>query len=169
MTLDDFYRQHRKKLLYFIRRKVYDYDAAEELLHEAFIKATLNPYDPTRGTTMLTWIRMIINYVLDDYYRRCGARQPVGGPLVSLEDVSKTVIKTLDATYNPERSFMTTADVKAAISGLPLTLRAVARMAFIEDLTNIEIAGIMGVERHTIQVWKEKAKCLLKEHLASYR
>ncbi len=70
VTVEAIYTEYYKKVSCFVAKKVGDYDAAEDIVSDVFLKVAGNieRYDPKKAA-LSTWIYTIANNTVLDYYR----------------------------------------------------------------------------------------------------
>ena len=146
--LYDFYMP---RIYRFVLLKVGQREEAEDLTHQAFLKAweNIEQYD-FRGYSFGSWLYRIARNVTVDYYR--GARLEV-----SVEDVSEIHLAKDDSLEeNVERSLEWQGLVES-IKKLKEVEQDVIVMRFVEDLSLKDIASAIGKSEGAVKVIQHRA------------
>jgi len=159
---------HLDALYATARRLTRDSAAAEDLVHDTFVKALANQRSFRPGTNLRAWLLTILhNTFLNDVRRRQGspvddraddpdaaaARQPATGP-------------------SPEESLLseaTAAEVDAALNDIPDVYREAVWLRDAQELTYAEIAGVLGVPAGTVMSRIARGRRLLHQALVARR
>lgn len=146
-ALEGLYERHATMAYSIALRITADPTAAEDAVQEAFLGVwrSAEHYEDGRGT-IRTWLLSIVRHRAIDLVRR---RRPVAelpesdGPLPAalvLPDVWSEVSSRLDH-----------GAIRAALDGIPAVQRESIELAYFGGLTQVEIAGRMGVPLGTVK------------------
>lgn len=118
-----------------------DVGEAEELVQETLVRAwrQADRFDPSRGRVG-TWLFGIARHVATDRWRYRGRR-----PTVALDESTD---HALDGGFT---ELVDAWDVALALEGLPAAQREVLVMAYRHDLSQSEIAGVLGIPLGTVK------------------
>jgi RNA polymerase sigma-70 factor (ECF subfamily) len=144
------------------RRLTRDPSAAEDLVHDTYVKAFRHQGRFRRGTNLRAWLMAILhNTFLNDVRRRKGSpidadddaadRQPAPGP-------------------TPEESLIARAaaeEVESALASLPEAYREAVWLRDAQEMTYAEIAEILGVPLGTVMSRIARGRRLLHDRLAN--
>lgn len=149
------YDKYKDKIYtYFWYRVNFNNDIAEDLTAEVFLKAYKNfeDFDPSRS--FQAWIYAIAHNHLVNHYRT--ANREIDLERAAVIAVDET--KDLDAKFEIER-IMTT------IKCLDSYCREVLELRFIDQLSNSEIADLLGKDEGAIRTQISRAMQILKDKL----
>ena len=145
------YDHYLPKIYRFVLLKVSHREEAEDLTHQAFLKAweNIEQYD-FRGYSFGSWLYRIARNVTVDYYR--GSRLEV-----SVEDVSEVhLAKDNSLEESVERSLEWQGLVES-IKKLKEVEQDVIVMRFVEDLPLKDIAEAIGKSEGAVKVIQHRA------------
>ena len=130
------YDRYIQKIYRFVYYKVFDKEAAEDIVSEAFIKAfdRINTYDPGKGS-LSSWLYRIARNAVIDYYR--GRKETA-----NIEDAfglgfDERLAEKLDAKESFEK-------IAAYLETLSPKQREIIILRIWEELPYKEIAEIVG-------------------------
>jgi RNA polymerase sigma factor (sigma-70 family) len=151
------YRERRQGFLAWAKRHAPDPATAEDILHDAFIKALTNASALTLVEDLAGWIFSAMRNRLIDLWRSEGARRRAGAVRVPdeiLEEVAE------EAGYDPSdgliRGEMMTA-LEVAIDALPAEQREVLQAQSLDGITFKELAERTAVSIDTLMARKRYA------------
>jgi RNA polymerase sigma-70 factor (ECF subfamily) len=172
------YEAYQPKILRYLTRMVGE-DEAEDLTQEVFIKAG-NAIANFRGESSLsTWLYRIATNQAYDRLRspssRCMAQS--GMPCHPLnEDIIEEIDKVTsnicgigklpDVEQQVVRKEMSNC-ILSYINQLPESFRVVLLLSDLEELSNREIAEILGVTLDTVKIRLHRARAMLREQFLS--
>ena len=144
------------------RRLTRDQAAAEDLVHDTYVKAFRHHRGFREGTNLRAWLLAILhNTFLNDVRRRKGSpvetdaeaadRQPAPGP-------------------SPEEALIARAqadEVDAALAALPEAYREAVWLRDAQDMSYAEIAGILQVPMGTVMSRIARGRRLLHDQIAA--
>lgn len=136
-----------------------DYDAANDLLQEGFLKVfqKLNKYNPSGS--LGGWIRTVISNTCIDHYR---SNKWEKNKKLFDNDYE---MDSLLVSFNEVENRFKEADFLSIIKDLPEGYRIVLNLYFLEGYKHQEIAEKLGVSLGTSKSQLFKAKKFLKEIL----
>lgn len=70
MSTEEIWTQFKAEIHNFIKRRISDHDAAEDLLQEIFIKIHLNKDSLNESSKLSSWVYQITRHAIIDYYRK---------------------------------------------------------------------------------------------------
>jgi len=151
----EYYENYKNKIFnYFWYRVNFDRDLAEDLTSEIFLKAydKYDQYDPHRP--FQSWIFAIAHNHLVNFYKSASRSTPLDGVINTLKIENQNIEDRLDLE-----------NIVQEISNLPDYQKEVLTLRYINQLSNNEIAEILGKDETTIRVAIHRALNLLKDKL----
>ena len=152
---EEIYRTYHPKVLSYLRYRLQDSYAAEDLAADVFVKvyARLDSYDE-RKASLSTWIYTITRNALTDRYR---TRRP-----------TEELPETLAAEDSPEES-VCNADLLErladALEKLPERERDIVILRYSSGMTLRAIAARLGISYAYVKILQNKALGFLKKEL----
>ncbi len=148
-AFETLFRRHQGEVYGWILRMVRDTAAAEDLTVDTFwrLHKSCARFDPAREFG--PWARRVASNVALDYLRKVRRE-------VSLDE-------SLAADSAPDPDLART--IREAFARLSPKLRAVARLALIEQLPQAEIAGALGISVSAVKTRAFRAVHLLRKDL----
>lgn len=129
-----------------------DFDSAQDLLQEGFIKVFQNLHKYKREGSLEGWIRRtIINKAIDEYRSNVKDRELT-------EFTEDIVINHNSFVDNLASNNMDVDDFLQMIHSLPKGYRIILNLHFVEDYTHKEIAKKLGITEGTSKSQLAKAK-----------
>ena len=145
-----FYHAHYGVILTVAEQRLDTRQAAEDATADVF-QIAWRRFSDEGATLSLPWVyRILRNVVGTEYRRRERARR-------ALDRLSDTVA-------DPQRAD-DRVDVRGALAALPERERELLFMAYWEDLTHDEIAGILGITTGALRVRLTRARARLRDAL----
>ncbi len=147
-------------------RQLFDVQMAEDIVQEVFLTVWNKPesWNPDMGCRFHTWLyRVVINRCID--YRRKVNRR---GPEYSYEEMTElTEDETYfgDQSYEPEKVGLLDekqANLKQAISKLDVRSRTALNLFYYEQMSQKEVAEIMGTTPKAVESIVARARKTLK-------
>lgn len=147
-ALDPLYRRHREPALAVAMAFLRDRNAAEDLVHEAFLRAwrRADSFSSHRGTFRSWLLSIVRNAAIDQLRQQAMQRRPsVIAAQESLQaaadlDIPAQVVLSLEADR-----------LHAALARLVLEQRVAVQQAFFAELSHREIAEIEGLPLGTVK------------------
>ena len=166
MDFQEVYDGYKAKIVRFMARMVSEQDA-EDLAQEAFLKVSRALPGFKGESSLSTWIyRIATNTALDRLkapaYRQASLEQSrAAGP----DDTD--VLELEDNASPPADQNLIIEQMNECIRGLvaklPSEYRVVITLSEMEDLTNREIADILGISIDTVKIRLHRARAALKK------
>ncbi len=155
-AFQELYARYNKPLFSFIYRMVNDYERAEDLLQDTFLKTLVKRYQP-RGK-LSTWLyKVATNLCLNELKK--------GRRTVQLRgDVSNP----RDRPHREAERRELSQRIEEAVSSLPSAQRAAFCLRHYQGLTYQEIAGVVGCPLGTVKSRIHSAIRNLKTYLEEY-
>jgi len=154
-AFDELMSRYKARLYSFICRYVADRDEAYDLLQESFINIyqKIHLYDPKRKFS--TWAFQIALNKCRDWGRKKALRRilPFSAFDKTGDDVS-FLENLADDRGNPEHMLAGKRELEelaAAVAELPEKLKTPLIMCVLEDMSQEECAGILGVSQKTVE------------------
>lgn len=153
------YRRHVQAIYRYIYYRVGDVSTAEDLTAEVFLRAIdgLPDYEP-RGVPFVAWLYRIAQARIADHFRRERRVGTValGEDLPSAED--SPLVKVELSFYHEE--------LRTAISELTLDQQQVIILKFVEGLSNVEVAQMLGKTEGAVKSLQHRALAALQRLMA---
>ncbi len=146
-AFDALFERYRRRLFGFLFRRCDETAAAEDLFQETWIRVirARKRFDPRRRFS--TWLFQIANNLCRDRVRRLAVdirkRE-------ALHEQARARSESAAAS-SPELSVALPADLRERLAALPDRLREVLVLRYYYDLSEGEIAEIVGVPRGTVK------------------
>lgn len=147
----------------FIRSKVSDEDAAEDLLQETYLRIQKNLGRLADEDRIASWVYRIARNLIHDHYRKGGRTD-----YVAPADLERLELATADrngssATDNRNEEVMSW--LPASIGNLPVKYRQAVRMFELERRPQKEIADTLGISLTAAKSRVRRGRALLVEWL----
>jgi RNA polymerase sigma-70 factor (ECF subfamily) len=142
------------KIYRFIFYRVGHKETAEDLAEDVFVKAFGSLPSLEDDKVFESWLYTIARNKVIDYYRSKKA-------LVPIEEVENTLEYETNIIDIVNLDFQHKAIIKA-LKELPSDQQLVIKLKFFEDLSNSEIAALLGKEEGAIRVIQHRAIAKLK-------
>lgn len=145
------YQQYKPRLLAICRQYAKEEDAAEDLLHDAFV-VILTSLNQLRNTDKLgAWMTSIVRNVGYHYREHLGKEQMALEQMAKESETTAETILSLD--YN---------QIQTLVSQLPKGYQQVFRLSVFEGLSHQEISNLLGIAPHTSSSQLFHAKRMLQ-------
>ncbi len=159
-AISELYRQHAPTLLMHLRINMQSAEDAEDLLLDVFVAALERDslYGLSAAEQRL-WLWRVARNKLVDYYRKQKRRQHL-----PLEEVSETLDQ--DCELMPEWTALHNEEhrnLRAAIECLPSLQKEVVLLRFVNGLSVLEIAHILGKRDTAVRMILSRSLNLLRE------
>ena len=146
-SFDTVVREHQKRVHRFVLLMVKDEDAADTITQECFLRA-YQAMTNFRGECRVdTWLlRIAVNLVRDHVKNR---RASFWKRLVGFGSEDGPEFQVHSADPSPERAVLARAEVAAVWTGvgkLPRQQREVFLLRFVEEMSLLEIAEVLGLQ-----------------------
>lgn len=181
-ALAELFTQYRDRLWrmvhYRLDSRLHGRVDADDVLQEAYVNAVSRVYsflqDPTRS--FFVWLRLVVNQTLVDVHRRhlgsqmrdAGREVTIGGVVcASASSMSMAAFLIGDLT-SPSRVAMRNelaARLDEALAGMDKIDREVLVLRHFEELSNKEVAEVLGIEQKAASIRYIRAIARLKDIL----
>lgn len=160
MGFEEVYDKYFARIYNYIRYRVLDRGAADDLVSAVFEKVLDNfgSFDPARAP-LEPWLFAIARNTLNDYFRRRRVRG-----WFSLTDREENIASSESVEGTAQRN-EENARLLAALGGLSEVERELIAMKFTLDLTNRDIAAQAGLGESNVGVILFRAMGKLREKL----
>ena len=154
--LETLYRAHFQKVYSYVYYRVLNPSVAEDITSDVFVKVVKHHdgFDPSRAS-FSTWIMRIAHNALVDHYRTrktCASIEELG----SSEPLCVDDYPALD-----ERQ----AQVARLLSHLSSEDREIVFLKFHEEMKNVEIAKLLGMNPATVATRVRRALQTMRSHM----
>jgi RNA polymerase sigma-70 factor (ECF subfamily) len=156
-TFDRLMIDHLPAAQRFAARLCGDVSLAEDVLHDAIVRATSNWRSFAMKSKFTTWLFAVIVNVWRDRMRVSRSETPLDSSHVD----SRAAGSSLESTEIG-------AIVAAKISSLPPRQREVLVLIAYEDMSTVEAAHVLGISEQNVRVNLFHARQRLKQELAPY-
>jgi RNA polymerase sigma-70 factor (ECF subfamily) len=165
MTLEREALAHVDAMYNLARRLTRDDAAAEDLVQETFARAWGALASFARGSNLKAWLFRILRNAHIDSTRKISAE-----PRDDLDDavVDETAAAALDDAATAKIRSLAAQDIEAALVALPEAQRIVILLD-LEDLSETEIASVVGCAVGTVKSRLSRARAALRESLAQWK
>lgn len=160
----ELYRLHAGRMLGIARRYLGDRAAAEDLLHDCFLKvfASMGKFTWRGEGSLRVWLdRVMVNMALDELRRNGRSR------CVPLDDRLPEPAAEPDADPDEVRR-IPRGKLMELVAGLPDGYRTVFNLYCVEGLSHREIAGQLGINEHSSASQLSRAKAMLAKKIKEY-
>ncbi|MBR6758682.1 MAG: sigma-70 family RNA polymerase sigma factor [Bacteroidaceae bacterium] len=154
------YDRYAPLMMAVAQRYVGDYDVAQDVLQEAFIKVFSSLHTFSATGSLEGWIRRIVINSALEYLRT----NDILHESVELEEIALSATTTETVIDN-----ISADELLATIATLPSGFRTVFNMFAIEGYSHKEIAQQLGVTESTSRSQYNRAKALLKKKLENMK
>jgi RNA polymerase sigma-70 factor (ECF subfamily) len=170
ILFDRYYAQVKR----FLRRKGLSAEDAEELTQDAFISVYKGIGGLNDSSQFEAWLFRIALNAFRNFIERGQAKKregirvdlgdgssDEGGRRGGLDSIAGSGADPVEELINAER----TAAIHAAITALPVQMRRCLQLRVAQELSNQEIAALMGISINTVKAHLQQARKLLAEKL----
>ena len=160
--------RHALRLFHYVFRLLQDETKANEVAQEAFVKVYLNREKFRGASKFSTWLYSIATNIVRDHLRGKSRRHEVSLDAETdehqslgevLPDSNGTPTDTLIAEERAEQ-------VRRAVQALPEDLRTPLVLAEYENLSQDEIAEVLGCTRKAVEMRIYRARVTLRQVLS---
>lgn len=146
---------HREELLGFIRSKVSDAQAAEDILHDSLIKVMGSRSQLEDEDKLVAWFYRIVRNAIIDRYRREQTEEKY------LEQYAREAV----VFGTPEEEASVCACFRAMIPGLKVEYREMIESVELGEADPKQVAAELGITTNNLKVRRYRARQKLKEEL----
>lgn len=167
--LQTIYALLNDKIRRYLTRMVGETEA-EDLTQEVFIKVGRGLKDFRRNSSLSTWIyKIATNTALDRLRERSFQKEPSNIQQENGEEEARdSYISAKDHRPSPEISLIKkemNACIRGIVERLPENYQTALMLSDFEELTNAEIADILGISTDTVKIRLHRARIRLKKEL----
>ncbi|GAB1372157.1 sigma-70 family RNA polymerase sigma factor [Candidatus Kapaibacterium sp.] len=153
----------KEKLFRYARKMLQDYDEAEDLVQEVFLKLWVNREELSRKSSVEAFAMTMTKNLCIDRFRSKQYQTSNTGL-----DASEIELHDHGITPDLKTEQLEAVElVKRVMNTLPDTLRQVVEYRDIEGLSYQEIADLMGMNINTLKVNLSRARKKIREKLSS--
>lgn len=159
------YETYAARMMGLCLRYCKDYDAAQDLLHDGFIKVFTQIKTYSGSGSFEGWMRRIFVNTVFEYFRQEKKRHFI----ISDSDGEEPEIEVLDENLN--RFFnddITEEKLLEMIQEMPPGYRMVFNLYVFEDMPHKEIAKKLGIKENASRSQYSRAKSYLRQKVNSY-
>lgn len=158
VVIAEIYDEYYGKIYNYIYHKTGDRPLAEDLAADVFLRA-LEAVQSNKGwtTSLQGWLYRIAHNLVVDHYRRQSKRE--GPPL------NERIASTDDRSVQIAERILASAKVRSALHHLTEQQRQVIVLKFAEDLSNREVAEILGKTEGAVKALQHRGLAALRRVL----
>lgn len=160
-SLRGLYRQEAGLLLAIARRIVRRREVAADVVHDAFVDIweRAGQFDPTRGSARV-WLASIVRYRALKYVRSAAREADLDLEAQdAMQDDRPDPFARLASAQDAAR-------LHGCLAGLPEERRRALLLAYVDGLTQSDIASRLGAPLGTVKAWMRRSLLALRECLA---
>lgn len=182
-ALAELFSRHRQRLWRIVKfrlhRRLSDRIDPDDVLQEGYLAADarMAHYDADSGLSPFVWLRMIVNQTLVDIHRRhLGAKMRDAGREVAIHGCrypqatsASLAVQLAGSLTSPSRAAIRAerfSAIQQAIESMDALDREVLALRHFEELTNAEIAEVLGIQEKAASIRYVRAIRRLKAILA---
>lgn len=151
---DPLVRSLGNRALCFALMNVGDFETAQDIVQEAFVRCWTSPKTPSAEAEFLRWLYRVIVNLARDYHRQRARLDHLPIPPILLADPIEQIERRAEDQ-----------EVLAALQTLSLRERQVIYLRYFEDLPFASVATIMGLPHVTVRVLVHRTLGKLKRQL----
>lgn len=157
-SFEECFRAHYDKALRFVRKRVTDWQAAEDIVMDAFIACyeKYDSFDPERAR-FATWLYVVLKNKLKNYYRDNKLHE-------DLDDCEEAVGGFEDNLLAAETLHGFRQELARAMEELPETQKKIVQYKYFQNKNATEIAALTGLEPGNVRVQLSRALKKLRVH-----
>jgi RNA polymerase sigma-70 factor (ECF subfamily) len=158
IVLAEIYDEYSVKIYNYIYHKTGDRALAEDLMADVFLRALEAIQDDKGWTSSLQgWLYRIAHNLVVDHYRRQSKRE--GPPL------NERIAATDDRSVQIAERILSGGKVRSALEHLTEEQQQVIVLKFAEDLSNREVAEILGKTEGAVKALQHRGLAALRRVL----
>lgn len=152
------YDHFKERIYRFIYFRIGHKEISEDILSDTFVKAWLKIDQVNSPKALSSWLYQVAKNNIIDYYR-------IRKTTVDLEEVADIIIEEGVNPVDEANLQIEHLKILKLLDSLPKEQQDVIKYKFFEDLTNGEIAHVMGKTEGAIRVIQHRAIIKLKDLL----
>lgn len=155
----EFYSTYYEKVVFYIRKKIFNAFDAEDLASEIFLYcySHYDDYDPQKSS-LSTWLYLIVNSRIKNHYRDAKPNIDLEALVGVLHDDR---VDMDECVYLEQMKWQ----LERAMGKLTVRQRQIVKMRYFEEKTNAEIADLLGMTRINIRVQLSRALDILEKYV----
>lgn len=157
------YETYAARMMGLCLRYCKDYDAAQDLLHDGFIKVFTQIKSYSGSGSFEGWMRRVFVNTVFEYFRQEKRKEFI--ILDGEEPEIETVDENLERLFNDD---ITEAKLLEMIQEMPPGYRMVFNLYVFEEMSHKEIAKKMGIKENASRSQYSRAKSFLRKKLEGY-
>ncbi|MFL9950521.1 RNA polymerase sigma factor [Paraburkholderia agricolaris] len=159
----DLVREHRRRLYYFVLRRIGSAVDAEDITQEAFVEAA-DAYGSWRGDSRLsTWLYGIAMNLVRNHLNRCPERRY----RFESDDESLFEAHECESVENAFERKQTVNVLIEEMGGLPVEMREILMMVGVQQMSYEEISVVLGIPIGTVRSRLSRARSTLRRKLSA--
>ncbi|MBR1520007.1 MAG: sigma-70 family RNA polymerase sigma factor [Bacteroidaceae bacterium] len=159
--IEEAFRMHRQQLVNYVNKRVDDYDLAEDIVQDAFVRL-LGMEVGVREESIKPLLFTTCQHLIFDYLRRKKVAETVYQYMYTCEshavETSEAILYAQELSTEEER----------VVSAMPWKRQQVYRLSRFEGQSIGEIAASMGVAHKTVEVHLFVGRKEVREQLRAY-
>jgi RNA polymerase sigma factor (sigma-70 family) len=173
-ALDELMLRHKEPLFRFIYRYVLNQEEAADILQETFVRVYFKKAQFKPTAKFATWLYHIaLNLCRDHARSHSGKQERLTESLVSVSVEGEEHEREITSkSANPSEVAQTNealSKLECAIQGLPHDLKAALILVALEDRSQKECAGLLGITIKAVETRVYRARKILESKLALQR
>jgi RNA polymerase sigma-70 factor (ECF subfamily) len=165
-SLETIVRQHQKRVHRYVLLMVKDDDAADTITQECFLRAYQSLANFRGECRMDTWLlRIAVNLVRDHVKNR---RVSFWRRLVGFGNEDAPEFQVRSRQPSPEHALLARAELQAiwdGVNSLSRQQREVFLLRFVEEMSLLEIAGVLGLKVGSVKAQLFRALANIRKQL----
>ncbi|HBU07197.1 MAG TPA: hypothetical protein DEB09_03890 [Candidatus Magasanikbacteria bacterium] len=159
------YNQYFPKIYGFVAKRIGQRETAEDIVSVVFTEAFvhLDGYE-YKNCSFGAWLYKIATNKLIDHYRKEGKRKSVS---IDGEFEIEVIDESADQIVDTDR-ILSAKTVKVALSEVPAKYQKILSLKFFSELSNNEIAEVLGVSSNNVGVLLYRSLKKFKTHYEKY-
>ena len=152
-AVDDLVDEYKQPVFAFILRMVNNYDTAEDLFQETWIKVIRNVKRFRGDSKLSTWLfQVALNQVRDTMRKK----RYIHVPLDEVENLAGSDMPDLDSIHRAH-------EIKKILAELPEKMRVIMVLKYYHDLMDEEIAEVTGIPAGTVKSRLHRASKIIRK------
>lgn len=163
------YTHYYEKIKRYMARMVHETEA-EDLAQEVFVKVSRGLKDFKGRSSLATWIYKIAANTALDRLRVLSSQKETGQvePEKNEDEAGGSLLRTEDRNPSPESSLIRKEMhdcIRGIVEGLQDSYRTVLLLSEFEELTNNEIAEVLGISADAVKIRLHRARTKLRKRM----
>ncbi len=172
LTSATVFQQYRERIYRYVLHSVRDEFEAEDLTQETFLRAHRHLETLQDSAALAVWLYRIATHVCYDRFRQASYRHPAKPLNVATEDSPTSAEAQVADTHAPQLDqLIEQSEMSACVQGfleeLPDDYRMVVLLHDLHEITNPEIAEMLGCSLATVKIRLHRARHRLKAALTA--